>query len=34
MKGEVLTLVWRGIPPALAAEWIADANRIRTVLGC
>jgi hypothetical protein len=24
----------RRIPPATAARWIADANRIRAVLGC
>lgn len=33
-KGVVQALSGRGIPPAQAAEWIADANRIRAVLGC
>ena len=33
-KGAVQALSGRGIPPAQAAEWIADANRIRAVLGC
>ena len=30
----VQLLSGHGIPAAQAAEWIADANRIRTVLAC
>jgi hypothetical protein len=30
----VQLLSGHGIPPAQAAEWVADANRIRAVLGC
>jgi hypothetical protein len=30
----VRALSGHGIPPALAAAWIADANRIRAVIGC
>ena len=33
-KGAVAAFSGRGIPPAQAAAWIADANRIRAVLGC
>ena len=33
-RGAVQLLSGRGIPPALATKWIADANRIRAVLGC
>jgi hypothetical protein len=33
-RGAVQRLSGRGIPPAQANEWIADANRIRAVLGC
>ena len=30
----VLRLAGRSVPPALAAEWLAEANRIRAVLRC
>ena len=33
-KGVVQAFSGRGIPPAQAASWIADADRIRAVLGC
>jgi hypothetical protein len=33
-RGAVQVLSGRGIPPALASEWVADANRIRAVLAC
>ncbi len=33
-KGAVQGFSGRGIPPAQAAEWIADTNRIRAVLTC
>ena len=33
-KGVVQAFSGRGIPPAQAAAWIADANRIRAVLAC
>ena len=33
-KGAVQAFSGRGIPPARAAEWIVDANRIRAVLAC
>jgi hypothetical protein len=30
----VRVLSGRGIAPTLANKWIADANRIRTILAC
>jgi hypothetical protein len=33
-RGVVQLLSGHGIPPAQAAEWVADANRIRAVLSC
>jgi hypothetical protein len=33
-KTAVQALSGRGIPTVVASEWIADANRIRAVLGC
>ena len=32
--GVLRLLSGHGVPPAQAATWIADANRIRAILGC